>query len=166
MCRSSFLNCVSKRKSPWHCDERQEKVSHHFSGVQTSHCWLLPGTFLQHALPWLSATYSDGNHILQQDGTPVHTSPFPFCVHGGEHGHALVKGGWLLHLSNLNLLHYGIWSIMQTKVNATAPPQMDSLRRITQQEWGHWSEAIVWRTGCAFGLHLEKVITVDGSFIN
>jgi hypothetical protein len=69
-------------------------------------------------------------------------------------------------LPDLNLLDYGIWGVLQAKVNTTSHENKSSLRRTIQWERDRLSEAMIRWTCCAFKLHLEKVVAADGSYID
>jgi hypothetical protein len=67
---------------------------------------------------------------------------------------------------DLNPLDYGIWGVLQAKVNATSHKNKSSLRQTVQWEWDRLSEAMIRWTCCAFKLRLEKVVAADGSSID
>jgi hypothetical protein len=120
----------------------------------------------RHVMPWLSATYPEGNYVFQQDGAPAHTanSTQTFLAKNmAAHWSNVV---WPPYSPELNQLDYGIWGVLQTKVNATAHENMDALRRTIRREWKRLSEAMVWRTCRAFRPCLEKVVPADGGCID
>jgi hypothetical protein len=49
---------------------------------------------------------------------------------------------------------------------ATAHPNEDSLKQTIQEEWGTQTEAKVQRTYRVFRLCLEKLIAIDGGYID
>jgi hypothetical protein len=73
---------------------------------------------------------------------------------------------WLPYSQDLNLLDYGVWGVLQAKVNATGHENKKSLRCTIRQEWDRLSKAMVRRTCRAFRPHLEKVVAADGSNID
>jgi hypothetical protein len=83
------------------------------------------------------------------------------------------KTVWPPYSPDLNALDYGIWGVMQAKVNASSHKNKSALTRTIWQEWNRLSEAMIRlseamirRTCCAFMSHLEKVVAADGGYIN
>jgi hypothetical protein len=60
---------------------------------------------------------------------------------------------------DLNPLVYGIWGILQAKVNTTHK-NMDSRRRTIQWEWNLLRKAKVWGTARSFRPLQEKIVIV------
>ncbi len=73
----------------------------------------------RHVMPWLSAKYPEGNYVFQQDGAPAHTanSTQTFLAKNMEAHWSKVV--WPPYSPDLNPLDYGIWGVLQTKINAT-----------------------------------------------
>jgi hypothetical protein len=69
------------------------------------------------------------------------------------------KAVWSPYFHDLNLLDYGIWCILHGKVTTTAHPNLESLKRTTQQEWewGRLNEVILQLTRCTLLLCLVKI---------
>ena len=70
-------------------------------------------------IPWIKATYPDGNFVFQQDGAPAHN---PNAIQrkmseelGGQ-SHFWRKEMWPPQSPDLNPLDYSIWSVLQQEV--------------------------------------------------
>jgi hypothetical protein len=120
----------------------------------------------RHVIPWLSARYPEGNYVFQQDGAPVHTSNSTQQFIESNMAVHWSKMVWPPYSPDLNPLDYGIWGVMQTKVNATSHENKSALTRTIRREWNQLSDAMIWRTCHAFRLRLEKVVAADGGYID
>jgi hypothetical protein len=78
-------------------------------------------------IPWLSATYPEGNYVFQQDGAPAHTANSTQQFIESNMAAHWSKPVWPLCSQDLNPLDYGIWGVMQTKVNATSHKSKSTL---------------------------------------
>jgi hypothetical protein len=76
------------------------------------------------------------------------------------------KEVWLPYSLKLNPLEYGIWGILQTKVNTTAHKNTNAQRSTIRHKWTRLSEAMVWRTCCAFRPRLERIVDADGDYFD
>jgi transposase-like protein len=120
----------------------------------------------RHVMPWLSAKFPEGNYVFQQDGAPAHTANSTQTFLAKNMAAHWWKEVWPPYSPDLNPLDYGIWGVLQTKVNATAHENTDSLRRTIRREWKCLSEAMVRQTCRAFRPPLEKVVAADGGYID
>jgi hypothetical protein len=120
----------------------------------------------RHVIPWLSATYPEGNYVFQQDGAPAHTANSTQLFIESNMAANWSKTVWPPYSPDLNLLDYGIWGVMQAKVNATSHENKSALARTIRREWNRLSEAMIRRTCRAFRLRLEKVVAADGGYID
>ncbi len=62
----------------------------------------------QHVIPWLSATYPEGNYVFQQDSAPVHTASSTQKFLESNMAAQWSKTVWPPYSPDLNLLDYGI----------------------------------------------------------
>jgi hypothetical protein len=83
----------------------------------------------RHVIPWLSATYPEGNYVFQQDGSPAHTANSTQQFIESNMAANWSKTVWPPYSPNLNPLDYGIWGVMQIKVNATSHENKSALAR-------------------------------------
>ncbi len=80
-------------------------------------------------IPWLSALYPEGNYVFQQDGAPAQTVNSTQQFIESNMATHWSKTVWPPYSPDLNLLDYGIWGVMQTKVNATSHKNKSALTR-------------------------------------
>jgi hypothetical protein len=81
-----------------------------------------------------------------------------------KHGGALVV--WPLYSPDLNPLDYSICGVLQSKVNATAHENTNTLRFTIRHEWKRLNKAMIWLTCRTFRPRLEKVVADDGGYID
>jgi hypothetical protein len=97
----------------------------------------------RHIIPWLSATYPEGNYVFQQDSAPAHTANSTQQFIESNMAAHWSKTVWPPYLPDLNPLDYGIWGVMQTKVNATSYENKSAMTCTIQGEWNRLSEAMI-----------------------
>ncbi len=66
----------------------------------------------RHVIPWLSATYSEGSYVFQQDGAPAHTANSTQQFIESNMAANWSKTVWPPYSADLNPLDYGIWGVM------------------------------------------------------
>jgi hypothetical protein len=119
-----------------------------------------------HLMPWLSAMYPEGNYVFQQDDAPAYTANSMQRFHEKNIVAQWTKEVWPLYSPELNPLKYGIWGVLQTKVNTTADKNTNALKCTIRHKWTRLSEAMVRRMCCVFRPCLERVVAADGNYID
>jgi hypothetical protein len=75
----------------------------------------------QHKIPWLSATNPESNYVFQQDSpAPAPTTNLTQRFLKNNLAAQWSKEVWLPYSLDVNLLDYGIWDVLHTKVNANS----------------------------------------------
>jgi hypothetical protein len=120
----------------------------------------------RNVIPWLSATYPEGNYVFKQDGVPAHTASSTQKFLESNMAAQWSKMVWPSYLPDLNPLDYGIWVVLQAKVNAFSHKNKSTLTHSIRQEWNRLSEAMIRWTCPAFRPRLVKVTAVDGGYID
>lgn len=116
-------------------------------------------------LPWLKATYPDGNYVWTQDGAPCHTSDKAqkFCATN------MVsywdKTFWPSNSPDLNPLDFAVWSVLEKETNRTSHPNLGSLKAKIIEEWNKMSPDFIRKSCVAFRPRVEAVIAAEGSHI-
>ena len=116
-------------------------------------------------LPWIKQNYPNGDYVWQQDGAPAHTARKnqKFCKRHFED--FWDKSMWPPSSPDLNPLDYFWWSILESRVNATPHPNLDSLKAKISEEWMVYPEATTISACKTFCTRVETVIAAEGSWI-
>lgn len=121
-----------------------------------------------HVIPWIKKTYPDGKFVFQQDGAPAHTSKsIQEKLHqelGGKM-HFWRKDMWPPQSPDLNPLDYGVWSLLQQKVQSVSHPSLEALKASITKEWKKMEDDFVIRTCRSFRTRVEAVIGAKGGYI-
>lgn len=86
-------------------------------------------------LPEAQRLYPDGNWIFQQDGAPAHTANATQAWLRQNCPDFITKTEWPARSPDLNPLDYGIWGMLEGKVNSRSHHSLAALRNCIQREW-------------------------------
>jgi len=75
------------------------------------------------------------------------------------------KSLWPSNSPDLNPLKYSVWSVVETKACKTPHPNIDSLKRSIAKAWRDLKLEYLVKTCRAFRPRLEKMIELQGGFI-
>ena len=121
-----------------------------------------------HVIPWIKKAYPDGKFFFQQDGATAHTSKSSqeklLRELGGE-THFWRKDMWPPQSPDLNPLDYGIWSLLQQKVQCVSHPSLEALKSHIKKEWKKMEDDFIIRTCRSFRTRVEAVISAKGGYI-
>ncbi len=118
----------------------------------------------QHVVPWIQANYQPGEFIFQQDSAPPHASNrtqefLKQTVRFWD------KSIWPPSLPDLNLMDYYWWGVVEPISNASAHPNLDSLRAAITEAWGQINTEDIRKAVRRFRPRLEAVIEAEGGHI-
>ena len=104
-------------------------------------------------LPWIKATYPEGNFVFQQDGASAHSTTAIQAKLTEELGgpdHCWRKEMWTPQSPDLNPLDYGVWSVLQDDVQADSHPNLESLKARIVAAWEALEAAFIVKTCKSF----------------
>lgn len=116
-------------------------------------------------LPWIKATYPDGNYVWTQDGAPCHTSKKnqDFCRNNFADFWA--KDFWPPSSPDLNPLDFFWWGTIERLTNATPHRNINSLKASITKVWSDYPVNAVAKACASFRRRVEAVIATDGGHI-
>ena len=126
------------------------------------------GLLDRHVIPWVKATYPEGNVVFQQDGAPAHNAAavqVKLTEELGGPDHFWRKEMWPPQSPDLNPLDYSVWSVLQDEVQATSHPNLESLKARTVAACEALEAAYIVKTCKGFRHRVEAVIAADGGYI-
>ena len=126
------------------------------------------GLLDRHVIPWVKATYPEGNVVFQQDGAPAHNAAavqVKLTEELGGPDHFWRKEMWPPQSPDLNPLDYSVWSVLQDEVQATSHPNLESLKARIVAAWEALEAAYIVKTCKGFRHRVEAVIAADGGYI-
>ena len=116
-------------------------------------------------LPWIKATYPEGNYAWTQDGAPSHTANKvqKFCKENMVEFWA--KDLWPPSSPDLNPLNFFGWCAIKKDACATPHPNLDSLEAAILRSWANYPEDAVKMACESFRPRIEAVIKKMGDHI-
>ena len=75
------------------------------------------------------------------------------------------KDMWPPQSPDLNPLDYGVWSLLQQKVQSVSHPSLEALKASITKEWKKMEDDFVIRTCRSFRTRVEAVIGAKGGYI-
>jgi AraC-like DNA-binding protein len=119
----------------------------------------------QHVVPWLQRTYPGGNYVFQQDSAPAHAARTTQEFLKENMSSHWSPDLWPPYSPDLNPLDFSIWSVLETKVQATPHKNLASLKAAIRREWTAMDANYI-RAACRpFRRRLELVIAAGGGCI-
>ena len=118
-----------------------------------------------HVLPWLKATYPDGNYVFQQDSAPPHKAKTTQEWMKRNLANYWPWTLWPPSSPCLNPLDYAIWGVLEGKVGATSHPSVDALKAKVKEEWAALTPAFIKKSCRSFRGRVEATVEAEGGHI-
>ena len=112
--------------------------------------------------------YPDGKFVFYEDRVPAHTcksSQEKLLQELGGETHFWWMDMWSPQSPDLNPLDYGVWSLLQQKVQCVSPPSLEALKSQIKKEWKKMEDDFIIRTCRSFRTRVEAVISAKGGYI-
>ena len=116
-------------------------------------------------LPWLKATYPNGNYVFQQDSAPAHKAKITQEWMKRNLANYWPWTLWPPSSPCLNPLDYAIWGILEDKVGSSSHPSVDALKAKVKEEWAALTPAYIKKSCRSFRRRVEATIEAEGQHI-
>ena len=123
------------------------------------------GLLRDHVLPWLKATYPEGNYVFQQDSAPGHKAKTTQAWMKKHLAHYWPWTIWPPSSPCLNPLDYAIWGVLGAKVGATSHRSLEVLKAKIMEEWAALSADFIRKSCRSFRRRIEATIEAEGGHI-
>ena len=117
-------------------------------------------------LPWAREHFKKHSWCFQQDSASSHGAKKKTQEWRSENGpHFITKEEWAPSSPDLNLLNFGVWSYLESKVSTVHQQSLEALKVKLRKEWTKIFKKVI-RDSCkAFSKRLQQVIDADSRHI-
>lgn len=114
---------------------------------------------------WADSRYGKGGYIFTQDGARPHTAQLTTNWLEANMPGYWGPDKWPPNSPHINPLDKAIWAYLQSRVNSTSHPSVNSLKKAIKKQWSHMPEENV-RSWCQhFRRDLESLVNNEGSLL-
>ena len=116
-------------------------------------------------LPWLKASYPEGNYCWTQDGAPSHTARKNQAFCKANMAKFWSKEVWPPSSPDLNPLDFAVWGFLERATNKTSHPSVDALKGVIRREWAKMSSDFIVSSCRSVRRRVQAVIENNGGHI-
>ena len=134
-------------------------------GVKLNQQYYIDDILVGVLLPWTREHFKTRPWSFQQDSASSHEAKKTKEWLSENIPHFITKEEWAASSPNLNLLDFGIWSYLESKVSTVNHQSFETLKVKLRKEWAKIPQKVI-RDSCkAFSKRLQLVIDADGGYI-